>query len=258
MTARTPPTPAATLIIFRRAAAGGPAELLMLERAPHMRFAPGAAVFPGGRVDPADHALAALLAPIGTDAVETAHRIAAIRETLEETGLAVGVNRAVSAAEAAAARELLIADGALSAVLDQFGWSLELERLVPFARWCPDFERAFDTRFYLADLGTGAVELAVDGTENSRLYWSSARDTLAAAQAGTTEVIFPTLRNLERLAQYDDFTATAAHAAAHPVSTITPWAEEREGVVHLMIPDGMGYPVTAGPRDAVKRGNPDI
>ena len=110
----------------------------------------------------------------------------------------------------------------------------------------------------LADLGTGAVELAVDGTENSRLYWSSARDTLAAAQAGTTEVIFPTLRNLERLAQYDDFTATAAHAAAHPVSTITPWAEEREGVVHLMIPDGMGYPVTAGPRDAVKRGNPDI
>ena len=35
-------------------------------------------------------------------------------------------------------------------------------------------------------------------------------------------------------------------------------AEEREGVVHLMIPDGMGYPVTAGPRDAVKRGNPDI
>lgn len=250
-------TPAATLVVFRRAASGGPAELLMLERAAHMRFAPSAAVFPGGRVDPADHALAAQLGAVVHDRDEIAARVAAVRETLEETGLVVGVKGSVSAAEAAAARDLLLTDGALTTVLERHGWSLELDRLVPFARWCPDFERAFDTRFYLADLGTGAVDLAVDGTENSRLYWSSARDTLAAARAGTANVIFPTLRNVERLAQFDDFATTAAHAAQHPVTTITPWIEPRDGVPHLVIPEGMGYPVTSAPRGTLIRGEPD-
>ncbi|MBW8785767.1 MAG: NUDIX hydrolase, partial [Novosphingobium sp.] len=37
--------PAATLVVFRRAA-DGPPELLMVQRAKEMRFAGGAAVFP--------------------------------------------------------------------------------------------------------------------------------------------------------------------------------------------------------------------
>ncbi|MDE2621194.1 MAG: NUDIX domain-containing protein [Sphingomonadales bacterium] len=254
MPPRQPATPAATLIVFRRAPDGGPAQLLMLDRAPHMRFAPGATVFPGGRVDPADQALAEAIAPEHPDSAEVAARIAAIRETLEETGLVVGVSHPVSAAAALAARECLLAEARLEPVLERFGWTLALDRLVPFARWCPDFERAFDTRFYLADLGTGAVELAVDGTENSRLFWSSAADLLEAAQQGTAQVIFPTVRNLERLAGLPDFATAAAHAAAYPIVTITPWREERDGVLHLTIPEGLGYPVTAEPLTQVHRG----
>ena len=45
-------------------------------------------VFPGGRVDPGDHAMVPADAP---DADEAAARIAAIRETIEEVGLAVGL-----------------------------------------------------------------------------------------------------------------------------------------------------------------------
>jgi len=254
MSPRQPPTPAATLIVFRRAPDGGPAQLLMLDRAAHMRFAPGATVFPGGRVDPADQTLAKAIAPEHPDSAEVAARIAAIRETLEETGLVVGVSQSVTAGEALAARECLLAEARLESVLDRFGWTLALDRLVPFARWCPDFERAFDTRFYLADLGTGAVELAVDGTENSRLFWSSAADLLEAAQHGAARVIFPTVRNLERLAGLADFATAAAHAAAHPIVTITPWREERGGVPHLTIPEGLGYPVTAEPLAQVRRG----
>lgn len=251
-------TPAATLVVFRRAPAGGPPELLMVKRAMHMRFAPGMAVFPGGRIDPADHALAAQLIArdraegLGQD--EVAARIAALRETLEETGLAVATSEPVTAEAARAARALLLAEGAMAAVLERFGWKLDLAGLTPFARWCPDFERAFDTRFYLTDLGTGAVELAVDGTENSGLYWSSAAETLAAAQAGDAPIIFPTQRNLERLALYRDFAEARAHAEAHPVTTITPWQEERSGVPHLVIPEGLGYPVTAEAINDVMRG----
>jgi hypothetical protein len=66
-------------------------------------------------------------------------------------------------------------------VLEAFGWQLALDRLTPFARWLPKHRapRIFDTRFYIADLGTGAVDVAVDATENTHLFWASARGAAA-------------------------------------------------------------------------------
>ena len=75
-----PAIPAATLIVMREAA-GAPPELLMVERTARMAFAGGAMVFPGGRIDDEDRDLSqALPEP------DAAFRIAAIRETLEESG----------------------------------------------------------------------------------------------------------------------------------------------------------------------------
>lgn len=246
--------PAATAVIFRNAPAGGAPELLMVERASEMRFAADAAVFPGGRVDAADRVLAATLAP-HADVEVTAARIAAIRETLEETGLAISLRTPVSAEEAAAARTLLLAQGELGPVLDRFGWQLDLDSLVPFARWCPrHLARSFDTYFFLTDLGTGAVRIAVDATENSRLFWVTAAEALRRADAGDLRVIFPTRRNLERLAQFASFAQARAHAEAIPVRTITPLTQEREGVRWLTIPEDLGYPVTGEPLSTVLRG----
>lgn len=245
--------PAATVVIFRRAADGGPPELLMVQRAKEMRFAGGAAVFPGGRIDEADRVLAAVLAP-EADADLSAAQIAAVRETLEETGLAIAVTRKVPAEEARAARALLLQQGALGAVLEAFGWQLDLAALVPFARWCPQWDGAFDTRFFLADLGTGAVEIAVDATENTRLFWTSAARALEMADSGEISVIFPTRRNLERLALFASFAEAQAQAAATPIRTISPRREERGGEMHLTIPEGLGYPVTAQPMSTVRRG----
>src|SRR3546814_7884838 len=53
-----------------------------------MAFAASALVFPGGAVDAGDHALAATIAD-GLPLDEAAARIAAVRETLEESGLAI-------------------------------------------------------------------------------------------------------------------------------------------------------------------------
>lgn len=248
--------PAATLVIFRRGPGGGPPELLMVTRANFMKFAAGAAVFPGGRVDQADRDLAAGLSGIG-NADEAAHRIAAIRETLEETGLAIGLVGDIDAERAAEARRMLHERDALAPVLEMMDWSLDLEAIVPFARWFPKNERlprVFDTRFYLADLGTGAVDIAVDATENTHLFWITARDALAAADRGEISVIFPTRRNLERLAQFDDFDAALTDCAAHPPRTIIPFFEEHDGEGWICIPDDAGYPVTRERLQGLSRG----
>lgn len=250
------PIPAATLVIFRTAQGGGPPQLLMVERSATMRFAGGAAVFPGGRVDQADCDLAAALGATDADAgAEWAARIAAVRETIEETGLVVGVREPVDAADAARARALLAEHGALAPVLAAMGWTLDLDALVPFARWCPRHRhlRIFDTRFYLADLGTGAVEVDVDASENTHLFWASADEVLALAASGQIRIIFPTRRNLERLAQFGTFAEALAHVVRFPSRMITPFVEQRGGAAWLAIPPDAGYPVTGEPIAQVER-----
>ena len=245
--------PAATVVIFRHDPAGGPAQILMVERNASLAFAGGATVFPGGKVDPADLDLAAKLEG---DAHDMAARVAAVRETLEETGLVIGIEGTVDGAIAAEARRMLVSGGDLAPVLDAFGWTLAPQRLVPFARWWPRHrtERIFDTRFYLADLGTGAVDITVDATENRHLFWASAAEALDLARQQKIKVIFPTRRNLERLAQFDAFEQASAHAQATPLDAISPFIEEREGTRWLMIPEGLGYPIRGEPLESAQRG----
>ncbi len=242
--------PAATLVLFRAPQGAGAApELLMVERAAIMAFAGGALVFPGGRVDPGDHALAARFPSF--DADEAAARIAAIRETLEETGIAVALDPAPDPATIAALRRSLAADGDFAASLAAAGITLALDRLVPFAHWRPNarMTRNFDTRFYLASAPADAAPL-VDGTENVVAFWGSAAATLASS----ARIIFPTRRNLERLARFGSFGEAAADAWLHPAEPITPWIEQREGEPWLCIPEGLGYPVTAERLAEVLRG----
>ncbi len=248
---QTPPIPAATVILLRDAPVGPP-HILMVERAKAMAFAGGALVFPGGRIDPGDHALAAVLAGADDD---TAARIAAIRETIEEVGLAIGLSPAPSAATLATLRAALHAGTPFARVLADAAMRIDVEALDYFARWLPAHaaSRTFDTLFYLARLPDDVPAARVDATENVRLFWSSAADVLADADAGRVTIIFPTRRNLERLAQFATIDAAFADAARHPVRTITPWVESRAGVDHLCIPDDLGYPVTSEPlTDAVR------
>lgn len=252
-----PATPAATVVIFRHGSTGGAPELLMVERSSTMRFAGGAAVFPGGRVDDADFDLARQLGAADDEAnAELAARIAAVRETLEETGLVVGIRQRATHDQARAARRLLLERKVIAPVLDEMGWTLQPQALIPFARWRPKHRhmRVFDTRFYLTDLGTGEVDLVVDQTENTHLFWASAQEALELADSGQIKVIFPTRRNLERLAQFEDFAAALAHVQLYPSRMITPFMAERDGTSHLAIPDDAGYPVTSEPLDSAARG----
>ncbi|HEX5182682.1 MAG TPA: NUDIX domain-containing protein [Allosphingosinicella sp.] len=246
-----PPIPAATLILMRPAGSGPP-EILMLERTRTMAFAAGALVFPGGRIDPDDHESAAALAP---DLADGAARIAAIRETIEETGIAPALIPTPDPETAASLRAGIAAERPFAALLAQAGLAPALDALTPFARWCPNFRetRRFDALFYLAEAPPDAVEASAHEAEAVRTFWASAAGILAEIDAGRGHAIFPTRRNLERLARFASFDEARADAARHKVQRITPWVEEREGGRWLCIPEGLGYPVTAEPLETALR-----
>lgn len=244
------PIPAATLILMR-ARAGGPPELLMTERTGHMVFAAGALVFPGGRVDAADHEAAAAFPHLP----DAAARIAAVRETIEETGLAPALTSMPAPDVVTALRAALTQETSLPALLGGHGLALDLDALTPFARWCPNFRetRRFDTLFFLAEAPPGAPAPQVAEQEAVRALWASAADILAEVEAGRAHAVFPTRRNLERLARFGSIAEARADAARHPVRKVTPWVEDRDGVPWLRIPDGIGYPVTAELLETARR-----
>lgn len=251
MTDLPEPIPAATLILMR-ARAGDAPEILMMERSQAMAFAAGALVFPGGRIDPDDHQAAALFAPELEDAPA---RIAAIRETMEETGIAPALSPAPDQRIAVALRSSLAAGESFSCLLCEHSLTLELDALTPFARWCPNFRetRRFDTLFYLAEAPGGAAPATADEDEAVRTFWASAAEVLAEIDAGRAHAIFPTRRNLERLARFASIEEARADAALHPVRKITPWVEERNGARFVCIPTDAGYPVTSEPLETARR-----
>jgi len=240
--------PAATLILMRPAGAGALPEILMLERAETMAFAAGALVFPGGRIDPDDRATAARFPQLR----DAAARIAAVRETIEETGVAPAL---APAPDAAHLRAALAAGEPFAPLLDRLGLTLDPGALTPFARWCPNFREArrFDTLFYLAEAPAGETPHSADETESVHTFWASAADVLAAIAAGRAKAIFPTRRNLERLAGFASLDEARADAASHEVEMITPWVELRGGERFVCIPEGIGYPVTAEPYESARR-----
>ena len=248
------PIPASTLVIFRDQPGSDAPDLLMVERSAKMVFAAGAAVFPGGRIDDADFDFAKALGHDDFD--EYGARIAAVRESIEETGIAVAVEGNLDAKRVSEARNALHAGTNLADICNQFDWQLELEKLIPFSRWCPPFaeKRVFDTRFYMISHDDHKAQATVDETENYNLFWGNAQSVLDRAQAGEVKIIFPTKRNLERLAQFGSFDEAVAHSKAHPSVMVSPSIEKRDGEVHLCIPEGIGYPVTSESMDAVQRG----
>lgn len=221
-----------------------------------MSFAGGAVVFPGGGVDEADRAWAMSLDRTA-DADDLAARIAAIRETIEETGFVPALaGGALSAGRAAMLRQALHSGRALADLAMELALGFDFEALVPFARWCPPpgaTPRRYDTRFYIAVATDHDHVVEADGNETASLGWHSADEILGRANEGRATVVFPSRRNLERLAQFGSAADLLDHARDHPVRMISPWIEMRDGADHLCIPEGLGYPVTSEPLTSARR-----
>jgi 8-oxo-dGTP pyrophosphatase MutT (NUDIX family) len=242
--------PAATLVVARDCA-GAPPQILMVERAAGMAFAGGALVFPGGRIDEADRALAERLGLPGGGAA-----VAAVRETLEETGVPAALLPVPDRVTALALQQALVDGAEFAGLLDQAGLAIDAAASTPFARWVPKFHavRRFDTMFFIAAAPPGEWRPRTFAGECEGAFWLSAADALERERSGEAMLIFPTRRNLERLAQHGSVTAMIADAVAHPIEPITPWVEEDAGERFVAIPANLGYPVTRERLEGLWRG----
>jgi len=240
--------PAATLILVRERPKGPP-QLLMVERAGGMAFAAGAWVFPGGRIDEGDRQLGEAL---GVDGAA----VAAIRETVEETAIPAALAPVPDATTAGHLQTALVADTSFPDLLREHALQLDFAALTPFARWVPKFHavRRFDTLFYIARCPEGEWDPQVIEGECTAAAWLSAAELLERDSRGDARLIFPTRRNLERLAQHSSFEEIRADAVAHEIEPVTPWVEERDGERFITIPDDLGYPVTQERLDGLWRG----
>jgi 8-oxo-dGTP pyrophosphatase MutT (NUDIX family) len=240
--------PAATLIVVRDRREAAP-ELLMVERAEGMAFAADALVFPGGRIDQSDRDFANAL---GIEAAA----VAAIRETIEETAIPVGLTPLPDQEQTLELQRALGADEPFSKLLERSGLAVGAETLTSFARWVPRFHavRRFDTLFYVAPAPDGDWHPHVIAGECAAATWISAAEVLERERRGAARLIFPTRRTLERLAQHSSFAEIRADAVAHRIDPVTPWVEELNGEKFITIPDDIGFPVTRERLDGLWRG----
>jgi 8-oxo-dGTP pyrophosphatase MutT (NUDIX family) len=254
MTERRPaaPVPAATIMMLRQGATG--LEVFMVVRHHQIDFASGALVFPGGKADLQDFdpALEPYLDGAADDRDMRAIQVSAIREAFEECGIllarAEGEAGLVSGARLAGLERyrttLHTGEIALCEFVQREQLRLACDQLVHFAHWVtPEMmPKRFDTHFFLAE--APADHLAVhDGHESVDSVWIRPADVLADAQSGRRTVIFPTLRNVERLAEFRTVADAIAAARQSRVVRVLPWTERREDGTWLCIPREAGYAV---------------
>lgn len=151
------PIPSATVVLLRDTVEG-PQALLLLRNS-SLKFAPGAWVFPGGRIDPEDH---------GADSrldIQPAARRAASREALEEAGVTID------------AEALLLIDHFVTPAVQP---------------------RRFATWFYVAD-ANHCRQVTIDGGEIVDHRWLTMSQALQEHRDGSMPMVRPTRETLQNL-----------------------------------------------------------
>lgn len=196
MKTEVPPLSAASVMVIRDA----PLEVLMLRRHEKSSFVPNAWVFPGGIAEAADSELARELSDGTTLATM---RITAARETFEESGVWLG--RPLERQEQK--RKALI-DGTVTLRDLLREAPLEFETLVWTSRWITPvgMPKRFDTWFFLAKVSRDVVATA-EQNEAVEVTWISPAGALSRHEEGSMQMVFPTLRNLEAIAGYENVDA---------------------------------------------------
>ena len=252
---KTPPpaVPSGTILLLREAADG--LEVFMVVRHHQIDFASGALVFPGGKADPQDFSddLVPWLSGAAANPDMRAIQVSAIREAFEECGVLLAREAGRDELIPGPRLETLehyrekLNSGEVSLLdfLQSEKLMLACDTLTHFAHWITPnmMPKRFDTHFYLAVAPADHVALH-DGYESVDSVWIRPNDAVAEAAAGTKTVIFPTLRNLEKLAISATPADAIAAALASEIVPVLPWMEPREDGTYLCIPVEAGYTIS--------------
>jgi 8-oxo-dGTP pyrophosphatase MutT (NUDIX family) len=246
--------PASTILLLRDGATQE-IEVFMMVRHHEIEFSSGALVFPGGSVDASDREIfertELYAGGEGADARALSFRIAAIRETFEESGILLARTRgstelvdARRAAAIAAEHRAALTERRTTfpKILADTGIVLALDELVPYAHWVtPEgMSKRFDTWFFLAAAPPEQLG-AHDGKESTDSLWLSPREAVAGGESGRFKLPFPTTRNLIKLGKQPNVTAALNDARAKPVVTVMPVMTTLNGSRQLRIPREAGY-----------------
>jgi len=261
--AKRPPIPSATILLVREDP--GPLEVFMVQRHHQVDFASSALVFPGGKVDPGDRDPTVRARCLGADGLDDdalALRVAAVRETFEESGVLIarprGGDGLVPAARAAAIEArwrgaLNANETTIGAIAEAEDLVLALDALVPFAHWItPEFmPKRFDTHFYLVAVPRDQVA-AHDGGESVDSLWIAPQRALEEAAAGRLSIIFPTRMQLAKLARAATVADALARARAARVVPVLPTVGRGAAGPVIRIPAEADYDLTEAPLDDVR------
>jgi 8-oxo-dGTP pyrophosphatase MutT (NUDIX family) len=215
------PRDAATLIIVDNTS--GESRVLMGKRRMEQVFMPGKYVFPGGRADKGDKAVASadelheleiaklLLDMKGTPSAARARglALAALRETFEEAGLLIGAPVAPTPETTAEGWAAFIGHGFLPKLAD----------LTYFARAItpPGRPRRYDTRFFCVSAEAISHRIDTNDGELSGLHWLTIEETRGIDLAPITRVVL------------EDLTDRLKHGAALKADAPVPYYHFKNG-----------------------------
>jgi len=273
------PLEAATVVLMRDRAPGqGGPEVLLVERHGASTVGAGAFVFPGGVVERQDRApeavalAAALAAPqraalaermegLGDADAALAHRLAAARETFEETLLLLADPLPGAALPPAAERERaraamiagdlrfadwIAASGLGAALADT------LPRLVYFAHWITPrvVPQRFDARFFLLPAPVDDT-VVPDRTEILSHRWLAPAEAIALRGRGELRMMEPTARNLALLGQFASTAEALRELNRRAVPAILPQVQVHpDGSRRLLFPGDADYEQGEAPAGA--------
>jgi len=231
----------------------------MLRRSEASHFVPDVYVFPGGTLDDADmteqafarargiepgtlreqfrakHA-PAFPAPFGSPGPKEAAGllIAAVREMFEEAGvlLACDANgRALSDRDLEPHRERLhtarralhAGEVAFPQLLDELDLYANAGALALFSQWItpPVFPRRYNAHFFVAAASPDQAAVA-DAFETHDGIWIAPRTALAKCELGEFRMVYPTIKHVERLAEFQNVQALMEFARTKTIYSIMP------------------------------------
>ncbi len=226
--------------------------VLMVHRTARVVFAPDSWVFPGGRVDPADHqsdfdrlcrgltdAVASEI--LGVESGGLAWWIAACRETLEEAGLLLAAEAVAPELVAEVRARVLEDETTFADVLLEHGLSLDVTAIEEVARFItpPGPPRRFDARFMVARKPSDQIA-SHDAGEIVNTEWVRPQEALERWAAGEMEMMSPTVRLVACLARFqsaDQVMAVAKKRLEYKrVRVIDP-----QGAYQVVLPGEAGY-----------------
>ena len=258
-----PALPSATILLVRDGPGG--LEVFMVQRHHRIDFATGAMVFPGGKVEDGDRDPEIHARCVGTDGLDQEAitvRVAAIRETFEESGVLLACPRGTGQLvnrerlrhiDAHFREDLHEGRVELRVLLESEDLELSCHHLVPFAHWItPLFmPKRFDTHFYLVKAPADQLALH-DGRETVDSLWTTVDDALADQREGRRTIIFPTLAQLQKLGRSTTVADALAAAQGAPIVTVLPRVKKADdGTPILVLPADAGYDIVEAPVDNI-------